>query len=68
MTSFTLTQEQINALENLRLTTIAGNESPTPKTLEQQVAQAVEYGIRALEQQRKQYQRQRAALKAYAGK
>lgn len=60
--TFTLTQEQLQKVEELRLTTIANNEQKVPKTQQQQISQIVEYGIRALEQQRKQYARQRQAL------
>lgn len=63
-----LTQDQIQKIEDLRMTTIANNDQLNPKTWEQQVSQIVEYGIRAMEQQRKQYQRQRRALRAYAGR
>lgn len=66
--TFTMNAEQIERMEALRLTTIAGNEQSVPKTQEQQIAQILEYGLRALEQQRKQYLRQRAALQAYKGR
>jgi hypothetical protein len=66
--TFTLSQDHINEITELQETTIAGNAQQTPKTDEQMMAQIVAYGIRALAQQRKQYQRQRSALRAFAGK
>lgn len=66
--TFTLTEEQAAAIEELRMTTIAGNPQLDPKTPEQMIWQVLEYGTRALQQQRKQYMRQRAAVKAYAGR
>ena len=68
MKTFTLTQDQIAAITELRMTTIAGNQQPIAKSEEMMVSQVVEYGIRALLQQRKQYQRQRQALRAFAGR
>jgi hypothetical protein len=61
--TFQLTTEQLQLIEELRLTTIANNVQSTPKTQQQQIHQIIEYGIRALMQQRKQYQRQREALR-----
>lgn len=68
MTTFTLTTEQLAMITELRNTTIAGNSQSTPKSEEQMIHQVVEYGIRALAQQRKQYQRTKMALKAFAGR
>ena len=65
-TNVVLTEEQALRIEELRMTTIAGNTNVEPKTEEQMIHSVVEYGIRAIESQRKQYQRQRAALRAFA--
>ena len=64
----TLTQDQIAKINELRKTTIAGNPQVVEKTMEQMLHSVIEYGVRAIEQQRKQYTRQRAALRAYSGK
>lgn len=65
--TFTLTMEQLQQVEELRLSTIAGNLQSVPKTPQQQVHQIVEYGMRALLQQRKQYLRTREALRLMKG-
>lgn len=65
--TFQPTSEQWQTIQELQSTTIAGNHQSLPKTDSQMIHQLLEYGIRAIQQQRKQYQRQRAALRSYKG-
>jgi hypothetical protein len=66
--TFTLTTDQILRMEALRKTTIAGNAQDDPKTPEQVVYQIIDTGLAALDQRRKQYSRQRQAMKIAYGK
>lgn len=70
MTNINMTEDQIAKLEYLRTTTITGKEQEEgkEKTMEEIVYQALERGIASIEQTRKQYERTRAAVKAYSQK
>jgi len=53
--TISLTVEQRNKLENLRSTTMSGERSDSPKSLEEMIYQAVEKGLYAIIYSRKQY-------------
>src|SRR5438309_5897359 len=63
--TITLTTEQRLRLEKLRSTTMSGERSDNPKTLEEQNYAAIEKGLYSLEYGRKQYQEKQLGAKLY---
>lgn len=67
--TITLTQEQKDAIEQLRMTTMSGEEKTEGnKSFEEMVWSVIERGISSHLQTRKQYQRTRMAVKMYSQK
>ena len=63
--TITLTTEQRLRLEKLRSTTMSGERSDNPKTLEEQIYAAIEKGLYSLEYGRKQYQEKQLGAKLF---